>query len=81
MEIEFDDLLIRDSDPRERNGLARASSVSCGAQEATEGRILGGRVDESKGDPGNALDRDEIATKSFPLSAFSEGLSKALYVK
>ncbi|MFM0208294.1 MmgE/PrpD family protein [Paraburkholderia sediminicola] len=37
----------------------------------TDGRTFKGRVDEPKGDPGNTLSRDEIATKLHRLAAFS----------
>jgi 2-methylcitrate dehydratase PrpD len=37
-----------------------------------DGRVLEGRVDEPKGDPGNTLSRDEIAAKFRRLVAFSK---------
>ena len=37
----------------------------------TDGRVLQGRVDEPKGDPGNTLSRDEITAKAHRLAAFS----------
>jgi 2-methylcitrate dehydratase PrpD len=39
----------------------------------TDGRVLQGRVDEPKGDPGNTLSRDEITDKALRLAAFSSG--------
>ena len=36
-------------------------------------RVLHGRVDEPKGDPGNTLSRDEITAKAMRLAAFSGG--------
>ena len=39
----------------------------------TDGRVLHGRVDEPKGDPGNTLSREEIAAKALRLAAFSGG--------
>ena len=39
----------------------------------TDGRVLHGRVDEPKGDPGNTLSRDEITAKALRLAAFSQG--------
>jgi 2-methylcitrate dehydratase PrpD len=39
----------------------------------TDGRVLHGRVDEPKGDPGNTLSRDEITAKALRLAAFSNG--------
>ena len=37
----------------------------------TDGRVLRGRVDEPKGDPGNTLTREELTAKSLRLAAFS----------
>lgn len=37
----------------------------------TDGRVLKGRVDEPKGDPGNTLSRAEITAKVHRLAAFS----------
>ena len=42
-----------------------------------DGRVLEGRVDEPKGDPGNTLDRDEITAKALRLAAFSGGAGVA----
>jgi 2-methylcitrate dehydratase PrpD len=39
----------------------------------TDGRVLQGRVDEPKGDPGNTLSRTEITAKALRLAAFSGG--------
>lgn len=36
-----------------------------------DGRLLTGRIDEPKGDPGNTLSRDEITAKALRLAAFS----------
>jgi len=43
----------------------------------TDGRILHGRVDEPKGDPGNTLSREEIVAKALRLAAFSGGATPA----
>ncbi len=43
----------------------------------TDGRVLRGRVDEPKGDPGNTLSRDEITAKALRLAAFSGGATPA----
>jgi 2-methylcitrate dehydratase PrpD len=40
-----------------------------------DGRVLQGRVDEPKGDPGNTLSRDEITDKALRLAAHSRGAS------
>jgi 2-methylcitrate dehydratase PrpD len=42
-----------------------------------DGRVLKGRVDEPKGDPGNTLMRDEITAKALRLAAFSGGATEA----
>ncbi|SDW31232.1 2-methylcitrate dehydratase PrpD [Variovorax sp. YR634] len=39
----------------------------------TDGRMLQGRVDEPKGDPGNSLDRAEIEDKMQRLALYGEG--------
>lgn len=39
----------------------------------TDGRVLHGRVDEPKGDPGNTLSREEITAKALRLAAYSKG--------
>ena len=41
----------------------------------TDGRVLPGRVDEPKGDPGNTLSRLEITAKAQRLAAFSQAAS------
>jgi 2-methylcitrate dehydratase PrpD len=43
----------------------------------SDGRILYGRVDEPKGDPGNTLSRDEITDKALRLASFSGGASES----
>jgi 2-methylcitrate dehydratase PrpD len=43
----------------------------------TDARVLQGRVDEPKGDPGNTLTREEITAKALRLAAFSGGASAA----
>jgi len=42
-----------------------------------DGRVLDGRVDEPKGDPGNTLSGDEITAKALRLAAFSGGANEA----
>jgi 2-methylcitrate dehydratase PrpD len=41
-----------------------------------DGRVLHGRVDEPKGDPGNTLSRAEITSKAMQLAAFSSGATE-----
>jgi 2-methylcitrate dehydratase PrpD len=48
-----------------------------------DGRVLLGRVDEPKGDPGNTLSRDEIMAKALQLAAYggavtTENMSEAM---
>jgi 2-methylcitrate dehydratase PrpD len=43
--------------------------------ECADGRMLEGRVDEPKGDPGNTLSRDEIDAKARALAAWSGALA------
>jgi 2-methylcitrate dehydratase PrpD len=45
--------------------------------QTLDGRVLHGRVDEPKGDPGNTLSRDEITAKALRLAAFSGGATQA----
>ncbi len=41
-----------------------------------DGRVLHGRVDEPKGDPGNTLSREEIADKAVRLATYSGALDE-----
>ena len=43
--------------------------------QTRDGRILRGRVDEPKGDPGNTLSRAEITDKAMRLASYSQGAS------
>lgn len=43
----------------------------------TDGRVLHGRVDEPKGDPGNTLSREEITAKALRLAAYGGTASAA----
>ena len=45
--------------------------------QTTDGRVLHGRVDEPKGDPGNTLSRSEIEDKARRLAAYAGGASDA----
>ncbi len=47
------------------------------AVETTDGRVLHGRVDEPKGDPGNTLSRAELLDKAVSLAGFSGAASAA----
>ncbi len=42
----------------------------------TDGRVLHGRVDEPKGDPGNTLSREEITAKALRLAAYSSAAAE-----
>jgi 2-methylcitrate dehydratase PrpD len=43
----------------------------------TDGRVLQGRVDEPKGDPGNTLSREEIESKAIRLATYSQSATEA----
>jgi 2-methylcitrate dehydratase PrpD len=43
----------------------------------TDGRVLHGRVDEPKGDPGNTLSRAEIEAKAIRLATYSQSATEA----
>ena len=45
--------------------------------ETTDGRVLHGRVDEPKGDPGNTLSRAELEEKALRLAEFRGGATPA----
>jgi uncharacterized protein YgfB (UPF0149 family) len=45
--------------------------------ETTDGRVLHGRVDEPKGDPGNTLSRAELEDKALRLALYHGGASEA----
>ncbi|HBH38855.1 MAG TPA: 2-methylcitrate dehydratase, partial [Curvibacter sp.] len=42
-----------------------------------DGRVLHGRVDEPKGDPGNTLTRPELEDKALRLALYHGGASEA----
>lgn len=42
-----------------------------------DGRVLKGRIDEPKGDPGNSLSREELKQKALRLASYSGGASAA----
>jgi len=44
--------------------------------ETTDGRILHGRVDEPRGDPGNTLSRTELEDKALRLALYHDGASE-----
>ena len=44
--------------------------------ETRDGRVLHGRVDEPKGDPGNTLSRAELEAKALRLAVFAGGASE-----
>lgn len=45
--------------------------------QTVDGRVLHGRVDEPRGDPGNTLSRDQLTAKALQLAAFSGGATEA----
>lgn len=44
--------------------------------ETVDGRVLAGRVDEPKGDPGNTLSRAEIEAKAIALATYRAGATE-----
>jgi 2-methylcitrate dehydratase PrpD len=45
--------------------------------QTVDGRVLHGRVDEPRGDPGNTLSREQLTAKALQLAAFSGGATEA----
>ena len=81
---EFDRHFLDDSTQRLRDRVSMALDAEVDAAypgrwigkvtvHTTDGRVLYGRVDEPKGDPGNTLSREEITDKALRLAAFSGG--------
>ena len=58
----------------DRCGLSRTAGSARSTVTVTDGRVLEGRVDEPKGDPGNTLTRDEIDAKARRLAGYGRGL-------
>jgi len=46
------------------------------AVQTTDGRVLEGRVDEPKGDPGNTLTRTELEEKALKLATYRAGATR-----
>jgi 2-methylcitrate dehydratase PrpD len=45
--------------------------------ETNDGRVVHGRVDQPKGDPGNTLTREELEDKAIGLAAHTGGATSA----
>ena len=82
--VEFDQHFLDDSTQnlRERISMELDAEVDAAYPKrwigkvtvvTTDGRVLQGRVDEPKGDPGNTLSRTELTAKALRLAAFSGG--------
>ena len=82
--LEFDQHFLDDSTRSLRDRVTMALDAEVDAAypqrwigkvtvHTTDGRVLHGRVDEPKGDPGNTLSREEIIAKALRLAAFSRG--------
>jgi 2-methylcitrate dehydratase PrpD len=82
--VEFDQHFIDDTTQALRDRVTMALDAEVDAAypqrwigkvtvHTTDGRVLQGRVDEPKGDPGNTLSREEITAKALRLAAFSGG--------
>ena len=82
--VEFDQHFIDDTTQALRDRVTMALDAEVDAAypqrwigkvtvHTTDGRVLQGRVDEPKGDPGNTLSRTEITAKALRLADFSGG--------
>lgn len=65
--------MVKDKEVEQAYPVRWIGKVSVTTQD---GRLLHGRVDEPKGDPGNTLSRAELEQKALRLAAFSGAASK-----
>ena len=72
----FRDKVVMELDP-EVDGAYPARWIGKVDVETTDGRVLHGRVDEPKGDPGNTLSRPEIEDKALRLALYQGGAGEA----
>jgi 2-methylcitrate dehydratase PrpD len=72
----FHDKVVMELDP-EVDGAYPARWIGKVRVETTDGRVLHGRVDEPKGDPGNTLTRPELEDKALRLALYHGGASEA----
>lgn len=72
----FHDKVVMELDP-EVDGAYPARWIGKVRVETVDGRLLHGRVDEPKGDPGNTLSRPELEDKALRLALYHGGASEA----
>ncbi|MEK9803898.1 MAG: MmgE/PrpD family protein [Curvibacter sp.] len=72
----FRDKVVMELDP-EVDGAYPARWIGKVLVETTDGRVLHGRVDEPKGDPGNTLTRPELEDKALRLALYHGGATEA----
>jgi 2-methylcitrate dehydratase PrpD len=73
--VNFHDKVVMELDP-EVDGAYPARWIGKVRVETTDGRVLHGRVDEPKGDPGNTLSRAELEDKALRLAVYHGGASE-----
>lgn len=74
--VDFRDKVVMELDP-EVDSAYPARWIGKVRVETNDGRVLHGRVDEPKGDPGNTLSRPELEDKALRLALYSQGASEA----
>ena len=74
--VNFHDKVVMALDP-EVDGAYPARWIGKVHVETHDGRVLHGRVDEPKGDPGNTLSRPELEDKALRLALYHGGASEA----
>ncbi len=72
----FRDKVVMELDP-EVDGAYPARWIGKVRVQTQDGRVLHGRVDEPKGDPGNTLSRAELEDKALRLALYHGGASEA----
>ncbi len=73
--VSFHDKVVMALDP-EVDSAYPARWIGKVIVETTDGRVLHGRVDEPKGDPGNTLTRPELEDKALRLALYHGGASE-----
>jgi 2-methylcitrate dehydratase PrpD len=74
--VSFHDKVVMELDS-EVDGAYPARWIGKVRVETTDGRMLHGRVDEPKGDPGNTLSRPELEDKALRLALYQGAASEA----
>ena len=74
--VAFRDKVVMELDP-EVDAAYPARWIGKVRVETNDGRVLHGRVDEPKGDPGNTLSRAELEDKALRLAQYHQGASEA----